>query len=116
MGLHQRVTLRAGPADESGSGPVDQLRAERDAGPSQCAQKAVVNDIVDHWVCELNDKQRAVVERRFGLHGYRRATLEQIGSEIGVTRERVRQIQLDALKNLRSMMEKDGISGDAILD
>jgi RNA polymerase nonessential primary-like sigma factor len=57
-----------------------------------------------------------VVERRFGLHGYRRATLEQIGSEIGVTRERVRQIQLDALKNLRTMMESHGISGDVILD
>ena len=65
---------------------------------------------------ELNDKQRAVVERRFGLHGYRRATLEQIGEEIGVTRERVRQIQLDALKNLRDMMESHGISGESMLD
>ena len=54
--------------------------------------------------------------RRFGLHGYRRATLEQIGDEIGVTRERVRQIQLDALKNLRQMMESNGISGDNLLD
>lgn len=116
MGLHQRVTLRAGPADENGSGPVDLLRAKRDAGPSRCAQKEAMNNIVDHWVCELNEKQRAVVERRFGLHGYRRATLEQIGNEIGVTRERVRQIQLDALKNLRTMMESNGISSDTILD
>ena len=116
MGLHLRVTLRAGPADEDGSTPVDLLRAKRDAEPSRCAQKKAVNDIVDHWVCELNEKQRAVVERRFGLHGYRRATLEQVGHEIGVTRERVRQIQLDALKNLRTMMENDGISSDVILD
>ncbi len=116
MSLHERVTLRAGPSDEDGGGPVDQLQAKRDSGPSQCAQKAVVNDIVDHWVCELGEKQRAVVERRFGLHGYRRATLEQIGSEIGVTRERVRQIQLDALKNLREMMESNGISGEFMLD
>jgi len=116
MGLHLRVTLRAGPADEDGSTPVDLLRAKRDAEPSRCAQKEAVNDIVDHWVCELNEKQRAVVERRFGLHGYRRATLEQVGHEIGVTRERVRQIQLDALKNLRTMMENDGISSDVILD
>jgi RNA polymerase nonessential primary-like sigma factor len=116
MGLHQRVTLSAGPADEDGSTPVDRLRANRDAEPSRCAQKEAMNDIVDHWVCELNEKQRAVVERRFGLHGYRRATLEHIGHEIGVTRERVRQIQLDALKNLRTMMENDGISSDTILD
>ncbi len=116
MSLHERVTLRAGPADDIGGGPVDLLRARGDAGPSQCAQKAVVNDIVDHWVSELGDKQRAVDERRFGLHGYRRATLEQIGDEIGVTRERVRQIQLDALKNLREMMEDHGISGETMLD
>ncbi len=116
LALHQRVTLRSGPADEDGSGPVDRLQAKRDAEPSRCAQKEAVHDIVDHWVCELSDKQRAVVERRFGLHGYRRETLEQIGEEIGVTRERVRQIQLDALKNLRAMMESHGISGDNILD
>ena len=116
MDLHQRVTLRAGPSDADGSSPVDLLRGKREAEPFRCAQKAAVHDIVDHWVCELDEKQREVVERRFGLHGYRRATLEQIGDEIGVTRERVRQIQLDALKNLRNMMEKEGLSGDAILD
>ena len=116
LALHDRVTLRSGPADEDGSGPVDRLRATRDAEPSRCAQKDDLLEIVDHWVCELSDKQRAVVERRFGLHGYRRETLEQIGEEIGVTRERVRQIQLDALKNLRAMMESHGISGDTILD
>ena len=115
MTLHERVTLRSASSDD-GSGPVDRLQAKRDLGPSQCAQKAAVNDIVDHWVCELNAKQRAVVERRFGLHGYRRATLAQIGEEIGVTRERVRQIQLDALKNLREMMESHGLSGESMLD
>ena len=117
LGLHERVTLRSGMSgDENSPGPVEQLKARRDAEPPRCAQKDIVNEIVDRWVCALSDKQRAVVERRFGLHGYRRETLEQIGSEIGVTRERVRQIQLDALKNLRAMMEEHGISGDVILD
>jgi RNA polymerase nonessential primary-like sigma factor len=116
MDLHQRVTLRAGPADDDGSAVVDLLPGRGDAEPFRRAQKAAVNDIVDHWVCELGVKQREVVERRFGLHGHRRETLEQIGDEIGVTRERVRQIQLDALKNLRSMMESEGISGDVMLD
>ncbi len=114
MALHERVTLRASGVDEEG--PVERLRARRDAEPPRCAQKEAMHDIIDHWVWELDDKQRAVVERRFGLHGYRRATLEQIGDEIGVTRERVRQIQLDALKNLRQMMESSGLSGDTLLD
>jgi len=116
MALHERVTLRANGRHEDGDGPVDRLHAKRSAEPFRCAQQNDVNDIVDHWVCELNEKQREVVERRFGLHGHRRATLEQIGEEIGVTRERVRQIQLDALKNLRKMLESHGISGDLLLD
>ncbi|HSM29222.1 MAG TPA: RNA polymerase sigma factor RpoS [Woeseiaceae bacterium] len=116
MALHERVTLRSGNVDEYGSGPVDRLRARRESEPPRCAQKDDLNDIVDRWVCELSEKQREVVERRFGLHGYRRETLERIGEEIGVTRERVRQIQLEALRNLRVMMENNGISGDAILD
>ena len=116
MSLHERVTLRANTRDGDGIDPVERLHGRRSAEPSRCAQADDVHDIVDHWVCELSDKQRAVVERRFGLHGYRRATLEQIGDEIGVTRERVRQIQLDALKNLREMLETHGISGESLLD
>jgi RNA polymerase nonessential primary-like sigma factor len=116
MALHERVTLRSSNVDESGTGPIDRLRARRDSEPPRCAQQEDVNEIVDRWVCELSAKQREVLERRFGLHGHSRETLERIGEEIGVTRERVRQIQLEALKNLRTMMESNGISGDAILD
>lgn len=115
MALHNRVTIRAlGPDDAAA--PVDRLQAKRDSEPPRCAQKDKVRIMVDRWVSQLDDKQRAVVDRRFGLHGHGRATLEQIGAEIGVTRERVRQIQIDALKNLKVMMEKNGISGDIIFD
>ncbi len=116
MALHERVTLRANGRDDEGVDPVDRLQAKRSGEPSRRAQADDMHEIVDHWIYELSDKQRAVVERRFGLHGYRRATLEQIGDEIGVTRERVRQIQLDALKNLREMLETHGISGELLLD
>lgn len=116
MALHARVTLSASPIEGDGVGATVLLRARRDAEPSHLAHCDAVNDIVDHWVWALGEKQRAVVERRFGLHGYRRATLAQVGVEIGVTRERVRQIQLDALKNLREMMESQGISGDTVFD
>lgn len=115
LALHNRVTIRAGNSADD-TAPVDRLKAQRDAEPPRCAQKDAVCEMVDQWVSQLDDKQRAVVDRRFGLHGHRRATLEQIGAEIGVTRERVRQIQLDALKNLKAMMERNGISGDVVLD
>jgi RNA polymerase nonessential primary-like sigma factor len=115
MALHNRVTLRAGHSEDD-STPVDQLEARRSAEPQRCAEKDTVKRIVDRWVAELDEKQRAVVDRRFGLHGCHRATLEQIGAEIGVTRERVRQIQVEALRNLKAMMESHGISPDIILD
>ena len=118
LALHDRVTIGSsgsGNVDDE-RGPLETLPERREAGPSQRAQRDGVNAILDQWVFRLNDKQRAVVERRFGLHGYRRLTLEEIGLEIGVTRERVRQIQLDALSNLRKMMESHGVYSDALLD
>ncbi len=115
LALHERVTICSSSSDDE-RGPLDSLPARHDAEPAQCAQQERVNTILDAWIFKLGNKQRAVVERRFGLHGQRRLTLEQIGKEIGVTRERVRQIQLDALRNLRNMMESHGIFGDSMLD
>lgn len=115
LALHERTSIRASVSDE-GPSRLDTLRAGHDVEPAQCAQKATVNALVDHWVLELGEKQQAVLERRFGLHGHRRRTLEEIGEEFGVTRERVRQIQIAALKSMREMMEMEGISGDVVLD
>ena len=118
LALHHRVTIgstgSSGVDDERG--PLESLAGKRDAEPAQCAQKQHVHKILDRWLDELGEKQRAVIERRFGLHGYRRQTLEQIGLDIGVTRERVRQIQIDALKNLKNMMESHGIYSEFMLD
>jgi RNA polymerase nonessential primary-like sigma factor len=116
MALHRRVTLQAGSREEDGVSPVDQLKATGSAEPMRCAQAEDILAIVDHWVFELDEKHRAVVERRFGLHGYHRSTLEEVGKEIGVTRERVRQIQLDALRRLRELLERHGISREVVFD
>ncbi len=97
-------------------GATELLPGTREAEPACRAQKEEINAIVDHLVLKLNEKQRTVVERRFGLHGYHRSTLEEISKDIGVTRERVRQIQLAALSNLRSMMESRGASSEAMLE
>jgi len=115
LALHERVTVTASGGDEERA-PLDSLPAGADAEPPQCAQRDAVAGLVDRWLATLGDKQRTVVVRRFGLRGCRRLTLEQIGGEIGVTRERVRQIQLEALRNLRAMLERQGVSRDAVLD
>ena len=118
IGLHERVTIgsTAPAGTDDARTLLDALPGAAKEEPAACAQSDGVNEILDHWVWELSDKQRAVVERRFGLHGYRRLTLEEIGKEIGVTRERVRQIQLEALRNLRQMLESHGIDSRAALD
>jgi RNA polymerase nonessential primary-like sigma factor len=71
---------------------------------------------VDFWLSQLTDKQRDVVVRRFGLRGHEHSTLEEVGNEIGLTRERVRQIQVEALKRLRELLEKQGLSQDALFN
>ncbi|HSA46239.1 MAG TPA: sigma-70 family RNA polymerase sigma factor, partial [Candidatus Competibacteraceae bacterium] len=81
---------------------------DNNADPSQLLQDADLNEKLDSWLDQLNDKQRTVVKRRFGLGGVEKATLEQVGNEIGVTRERVRQIQIDALRRLRKILENEG--------
>lgn len=112
--LQQRVTV--GNDSDSEFGVLDTLPARREAEPQRRAQKVLVHDLVEHWIDSLSDKQREVIEWRFGLHGHRRRTLEEIGREIGVTRERVRQIQIEALGTLRSRMEREGLSGELVLD
>jgi len=116
MALNDRVTLRSGSSEDGIDGPVERLPAGRDADPSRCAEREHACAVVEHWLAELSDKHRAVVVRRFGLDGRGRETLERIGSEIGVTRERVRQIQLDALEQLKTLLEAHGYSGDTMLD
>ncbi|MCW8963203.1 MAG: sigma-70 family RNA polymerase sigma factor, partial [Gammaproteobacteria bacterium] len=75
-----------------------------------------IHDHLDEWLARLNEKQREVVRRRFGLQGYEKSTLEEVGQTIGVTRERVRQIQMDALRRLRHILEKEGLSMDSLME
>lgn len=63
---------------------------------------------------ELNDEEQDVLSRRFGLGMHDKQTLEAVGKVLGITRERVRQIQILALKKLRSLLQKKGIHQDAL--
>ncbi|MCX7154967.1 MAG: RNA polymerase sigma factor RpoS [Rhodocyclales bacterium] len=71
--------------------------------------------LVADWVMQLTDRQRLVVERRYGLGGQDTTTLEVIATDLGLTRERVRQIQMEALSKLRRHIARDGLTPDALL-
>jgi RNA polymerase nonessential primary-like sigma factor len=71
--------------------------------------------LVDRWLSELPGKQKLVIERRFGLKGREFATLDELAGELQVTRERVRQIQQEALQRLRRLLGGQGVDRDAVL-
>jgi RNA polymerase nonessential primary-like sigma factor len=90
-------------ADESGTSPELQLQATE------------LESLVREWLAQLADKQRTVIERRFGLNGRELLTLEQLASQLELTRERVRQIQLEALAHLRRILRRRGLSKEILL-
>ena len=109
LGLNERVTSVDTPlGHDSDKSILDTISDIRESDPAVLLQDSDLNDSIDKWLCELSEKQREVVARRFGLRGYETSTLEEVGKEIGLTRERVRQIQVEALKRLRLILEKQG--------
>ncbi|CAI8854638.1 MULTISPECIES: RNA polymerase sigma factor RpoS [Methylococcus] len=89
--------------DDSQSPVTDTLLAER------------IEQKIDEWLGRLNPRQREVLQRRFGLGGHEVSTLEAVAADLGVTRERVRQIQREAQLKLRSILEAEGYTADAVL-
>jgi RNA polymerase nonessential primary-like sigma factor len=115
LGLNERVTSVDTPYGKDADKPLlDTIADENAMDPTEHIQADDISGHLDEWLSRLNDKQREVVERRFGLHGYENSTLEQVANELGVTRERVRQIQMDALKRLRGILEQEGFSIETI--
>ena len=117
LGLQDRVASVDVPASKDSDRPLlDLIPDLQNPDPSNLLQVQVLNEHVDEWLQELEEKQRDVVLRRFGLRGFERATLEDVGHELGVTRERVRQIQMEALRRLRRILESRGYSVDTLFE
>jgi RNA polymerase nonessential primary-like sigma factor len=115
LGLNERVTSVDTPVGpDSDKAVLDTIADARVCDPSQLLQDSDIKDSIADWLNELSDKQCEVVSRRFGLRGYESSTLEEVGREIGLTRERVRQIQVEALKRLRAIMETQGLTGESL--
>ena len=115
LGLNERVSsvdVSLGP--DSDKTLLDTLSDDRPTDPCELLQDDDLSQSIDQWLTELTEKQREVAIRRFGLRGHESSTLEEVGREIGLTRERVRQIQVEALKRLREIMEKNGLSGESL--
>jgi RNA polymerase primary sigma factor len=69
--------------------------------PADAASHELLKQHIDGVLSTLTDREKRVIELRFGLHGERERTLEEVGQKFKVTRERIRQIENKALRKLR---------------
>ncbi|MFI3156619.1 MAG: RNA polymerase sigma factor RpoS [Methylococcaceae bacterium] len=113
--LNERVTSIDMPGGKDFDKPlVESISDGESLSPAEKIQEEGIKHNIAKWVFQLSEKQREVICRRYGLCGYEGSTLEQVAQELGVTRERVRQIQMDGLKRMKEILEFNGYSFEAI--
>jgi RNA polymerase nonessential primary-like sigma factor len=113
---NEHVTSLDAPMDRDGGVSVVEGVADESAlAPELLLHNTEIEEWVRQWLDELNERQRTVIEHRYGLNGRDVATLEVLARLLGVTRERVRQIQAEALEKLRSRLKRRGLDRDALL-
>ena len=93
---------------------LEMVPDESSPDPAFQVQKIDLMNKLENLLSELSDKHQEVLARRFGLRGFDTSTLEEVGSEIGLTRERVRQIQVEGLLRLRRSLEDQGLNPEQI--
>lgn len=116
MGLNERIGSIDTPlGGESDKSLAETFADDQEHDPEQQLETNNMTDNLNKWLDMLPEKHADVLARRFGLRGYEMATLEEVGREIGLTRERVRQIQVEALKRLRVILEDNGLEAQDLL-
>jgi len=102
-------------SDDTERSLVDTVSSHVEDNPLSLVDDEKVEGCLEEWLDDLPDRQREILARRFGLMGYEASTLEAVGEEVGLTRERVRQIQIDALARLKRAALRDGLSEEELL-
>lgn len=111
LGLNDKVTSVDTPIGfDDGKSLLDTIPDENSLNPADMLTDENFREHMETLLDQLTENQQQVIARRFGLRGFEKATLEDVGKEIGLTRERVRQIQVEALKSLRVLLEKVGFT------
>ena len=101
--------------DDSSRPIIETITSEKELSPQDNTVRESLNNQLDSWLDYLSPNQRVVLSMRFGLRGYDSSTLEKIGEQIGLTRERVRQIQIEAMKKLAKIARANGVNKELFL-
>ena len=100
------------PVGDNDSGQLsDFVQAQSGLSPADVALNLIRREQLEQVMAQLEDRERDVVSLRYGLDGHAPRTLDEVGSELELTRERVRQIELRALKKLRRLGPLTGDTG-----
>jgi RNA polymerase primary sigma factor len=103
------VSLEKPIGEEEDSQLGDFVEDEQAESPYDTATVTLRRGDIERALDSLPDRERKVIELRFGLHGAQPCTLEEVGRAFGVTRERIRQIENNTLKKLESLPEAQGL-------
>ncbi len=111
------LSLDAGVDGGDGSFGLADTVTSQDAGgdPTGVTQTHEIEKLLDQWISVLSSREREVLEGRYGLHDRDPETLEVLSLRLGLTRERVRQIQNEALSKMRRQLARAGVARDALL-
>ena len=94
---------------------AEMIADDGSSDPESLLQSSEIGTLLDGWLSQLSDRQRQVLARRYGLNGMDVATLDVIATDLGLTRERVRQIQIEGLDRLRKIIKRGNVSRDSLL-
>lgn len=83
--------------------------------PDMLMENSEMERLVSEWLDRLGERHRVVIERRYGFNGHDISTLDQIAHSLQLTRERIRQIQSEALRELRSLLSRLEISHEMLI-
>jgi RNA polymerase primary sigma factor len=103
------ISLEKPIGEEEDSELGDFVQDESAESPFDTATLSLRREDVEHALSALPERERQVIELRFGLSGAQPCTLEEVGRAFGVTRERIRQIENNTLKKLESLPEAQGL-------
>lgn len=101
--------------DDSNRPVIESIAKEDDVNLDDQFADNDLYEHIDKWIDVLNEKEKAILCMRFGLRGYNAETLENVGQAVKLTRERVRQIQLEAVRKLRILVEDSEQAGPGML-
>ncbi len=117
LAMAEHSTSLDAPRDlDPGSSLLDLISDRRSAGPDQEVEKSQLEEMLRAWLNNLKDDQRLVILRRYGLDNQEPATLESVANELKLSKERVRQIQQEALLKLKKHLQSHGLDKDSVLD